>query len=145
MDKLGDVWASRDYPVLLAIAEVVDQGGNISVDQMAEKTGLSTEDCYLAARSLDVNGYLQSVSYTSGRHIRVTRISASAYRATGLHPDPADAASSLVHILEQAAEKTTDAAEKSKLQRAAGAVGEVGGTLLGTFLSAYAAKITGLG
>jgi hypothetical protein len=142
--KLPDVWTSRDYPVLLAIAEAVDRGDWVRIQYIAEKTGLSVDDCYRAVVALDANGYLVTPSFTSGRNVTIGHISPAAYRVTGLHPDPAEAVQSLVHVLDQAAATVSDPSEKSKLKAAAGAIGELAGTAAGTFLAAYAAKITGL-
>jgi hypothetical protein len=144
-EKLPDVWTSRDYPVLLAIAAAVDLDEWIGLHQISERTGMAQDEVFRAIRSLEANGYLVEVSYSSGPDAHVGNITTAAYRVTGLHPDPAEAVASLTHLLEQAAAWTTDPTEKSKLQRAAGAVGELVGTAAGTFLAAYAAKMTGVG
>jgi len=143
-DKLPDVWTWRDYPVLLAIAREVDTGGWIGAHELSTQTGLSIDDCCNAVRALEVNGYVLDPSYSSGPDASVGKISGKAYAEVGLHPDVASATAALIKVLEDAAERTPDPAEKSQLRAAALAVGNVGGQFLANVLAAFAAKMAGI-
>ena len=88
------------------------------------------------------NDYLSFAVKNSGPS-RVDRITARAYVATGLHPDPADATAALVRALEQEADRSSDAGETSRLRAAAAAIGDVGGQVVGNVLGAVIARMVG--
>ena len=52
-DKLDDVWASRDFPVLVAAARILDAGdGPAEANDICRATGLSSKDVFAAFDAL---------------------------------------------------------------------------------------------
>jgi DNA-binding transcriptional MocR family regulator len=125
-DKLDDVWASRDFPVLREVTKRLDQGDhNVHAQALADATGLTPDDVQRALKALERRGYVKHWQYGDGHVMAVTEVSGSAYLITGLHPDGDDALSRLVNGLRQAADQTADEDERGRLRRAADALGGI--------------------
>ena len=83
-EKLPDVWTSRDYPVLLAIAAEVDLDEWIGLHQISERTGMAQDEVFRAIRSLEANGYLERTSDPSDRRSRLINYTDKGRRALDL-------------------------------------------------------------
>jgi hypothetical protein len=120
-----DVWSSRDFPVLREATRMIDDGSeDPTVPALAEATGLDLESVARAIWALDRRGLVTPIMSLAGP-IGVQEVSGEAYLLTGLHPDGNDLTDRFVDALRQAAEEVSDPEEKSRLRRAAKALGEV--------------------
>ena len=137
-ERLDDVWATRDYPVLRETVRVIDAEPYSLPDEssIAAATGLSTEDVRRAGLALQRRGFV-SVDSPADRSVMFTDIAGAAYLVTGLHPDADDALSSLVQALQQAAEQSGDENERSRLRRAADGLLSVSRDVMTGVLTAY--------
>lgn len=138
-DKLPDVWATRDFPVLVEVARQVEAGETmIRGDHVATTTGLPLEDVVLAARALTARGLVVTEDVTAEDTVPwFVGLSGEAYIATGLHPSGDDAVSSLVAALRQAADLADDPEEKTRLRALADAALGVGRNVLGAVLTTW--------
>lgn len=143
-DNLPDVWATRDFPILKAAALYVDQGQAPDFDALASRTGLSTEDVARGIAALKRRGLVEVETNLAGTGW-ITDVSGEAYLVTGLHPDGNDALDALASMFRQAAEEASDPDEKSRLRKAASAVGDVIGQVGAGVMTAYIARMTGIG
>ncbi|WP_188523230.1 hypothetical protein [Isoptericola cucumis] len=117
VEKLGDVWFSRDLPVLIEVARRVEAGSNrIPPEEVGEALRLPLGEVMRAGVVLRDRG-LVTVQGASGRPILwFSNITGAAYPLTGLHPEPDAALDRLVAALE-AAEKTAPEAERGKIRQ----------------------------
>jgi len=135
-ERLDDVWINRDYPVLREVARRIDAGDvHVHQDVIAEATGLESDEVKRAAAALERRG-LVTLTKDLGP-VRFVEVSGAAYLITGLHPDADDALSRLVQVLRQAAERTGDQEERSRLRRAADALLGVSRDVMTGVLTAY--------
>ena len=143
-DKLPEVWATRDFPILKAAALYVDRGQAPGYDELASQTGLDAADVALGVAALGRRGLVQVETTLAGTGW-ITDVSGDAYLITGLHPDGHDALEALASMFRQAAEQTSDPEEKSRLRKAASAVGDVVGQIGAGVMTAYIARMAGIG
>ena len=140
-DKLDDVWASRDFPVLVEVTRRIDSGEQFTrIATIADALGRPVDDVVLAANALERRGLVKvgRVMRASASHF--DDVSAEAYFLTGLHPSGDDAVSALVQALRQAADLAPDPEEKSRLRALAdGALG-ISRDVLGGVLVAVASR-----
>lgn len=73
----------------------------------------------------------------------ISDVAGEAYLLTGLHPDGHEVLGVLIDVLRQAADQTTDSEEKSRLKRAATALGEIGGAVGANVLAAFLSHMGG--
>lgn len=141
-EPLDDVWINRDYPVLREVTTRID-AGEVHVHQnvIAEATGIEPDDVKRAAAALE-RRELVTLTKDTGP-VRFAEVSGAAYLMTGLHPDADDALSRLVQVLEQAAERTGDQEERSRLRRAADALLGVSRDVMTGVLTAYLSGLAG--
>lgn len=148
VEKLEDVWASRDFPVLVAAARRVDAGESMvmAVD-LENDTGLPEEDVQRATKALERRGLLQTIRLNrmvgGDRVDRVKNLSGDAYLLTGLHPDGESLADQLVEALRQAADLADNDEDRRALRASARALGSVSGQTLAGVLTALASKAMG--
>lgn len=136
-EKLPDVWAARDFPVLVAAAQRFDEGEPVvRVSHLVADTSLAVEDVARACRALDRRGLVEMQERSGGGPVARRNLSGDAYFLTGLHPDGDDAVSQLVSALRQAADHTSDPAEKGKLRTLADNAGAVSRDVLAGVLTA---------
>jgi hypothetical protein len=135
-DKLSDVWASRDFPVLREVTRLIDSGESHAprLEQLSAATGLERAQVALAIAALGRRDYVKPTKTMVGI-IGVSSVSGSAYLLTGLHPDGDSAVSQLVSALHQAADEVEDADEKSRLRKLADGVGGVSREVLAGVLT----------
>jgi hypothetical protein len=135
-ERLDDVWINRDYPVLREAARRIDAGDvHVHQDVIAEATGLESDEVKRAAAALERRGLVMLTKDLGP--VRFVEVSGAAYLITGLHPDADDALSRLVQVLQQAAERTGDQEERSRLRRAADALLGVSRDVMTGVLTAY--------
>ena len=87
--KLPDVWATRDYPVLVEDVRLID-GGQRSVDwtTIADNTGMPPEAVKAAFRALERRGLVRIGDRRMGDATgAIGDVAGEAYLLTGLHPD----------------------------------------------------------
>lgn len=124
-DRLPDVWVSRDYPVLREAVRMIDQGRSMpGVNELATATGLGPEQVKLAVAALERRGLVEAF-HTLGGVVSISSVAGEAYFTTGLHPEGDDMVSQLMSALRQAAERSPDASEKTRLRKLADAAGDV--------------------
>jgi len=71
-DRLPDVWASRDYPVLREAARMIDQGSPVpGVDELASVTGLEPTQVKLAVSALERRGLVEAAHVWGGPSVLV--------------------------------------------------------------------------
>ena len=141
-DRLGDVWTSRDFPVLREAARVIDSGdGPVTSAPLVEATGLTRPEVFSAFDAL-VPAYLtgESVDSLAGRNdVSFTAITERGRRAVGLWPS-GESVDALVDALRQAEDGADDPEEKSAIRRAAGAVLGVGRDVMTDVMAAVITK-----
>ena len=142
-DRLSDVWAVRDFPVLRETARMIDQGARTpSIDDLAVATGLEPAQVSLAVAALERRGLVEA-NRAWGGPTGIKAVAGEAYLLTGLHPDGDDMVSQLVSALRQAADQSSDASEKSRLRKLADAAGDVTRDVLaGVLISVATGQIT---
>ncbi|NNM44592.1 hypothetical protein [Knoellia koreensis] len=146
-DKLDDVWASRDFPVLVAAARILDRGdGPVSAAPLVQATSLSEQEVFSAFDALTPS-YLTGEVYESlgGRgDVFFAGITERGRRAVGLWPS-GEGVDALVDALRKAEDTTDDPEEKTLLRRAAGAVGSVSRDIMVDVVAAVVSRQSGLG
>jgi hypothetical protein len=115
---LPDVWADRDFPVLVEVARRID-GGQSSVRIIADDLGMEVDDVARAGAALARRGLLATEGVDQRPVLFLHDLSGTAYLMTGLHPDGDDAVSRLISALEQAIERTSDEGKRGRLRRLA--------------------------
>lgn len=145
-DKLPDVWATRDYPVLIEVTRLIDAGEDFAQsDKVAETLGLNRDEVKAAFRALERRGLVRTEGQTYGDSTGFVRdVAGAAYLITGLHPDGDDLAQRLISVLEQAANATGDEEDRGALKRSARALGNVSGGVLSGVLTAWISQQTGM-
>lgn len=146
---LPDRWSSRDYPVLVATARVLDSGEMpASVSDVAAQLDATLDyDEIIAALKGLLHGYIVGKPMdTMGGTIDffVTDLTERGRRAVGLWPS-GEAADALVDALRQAESLTDDPEEKTMIRRAAGAIGSVSRDIMVDVVAAVVTRQSGLG
>lgn len=140
VERLEDVWASRDFPVLVEVTRLIDSGKRpIMISQLAEDLGRSYDEVLISLQALGRRG-LVDLTLTFGRGGHVDNVAGDAYLMTGLHPDGDDAVSQLIEAIGQAADRISDPEEKTRLRQLGSALGGVSRTVLAEVLAALAAR-----
>lgn len=136
-DPLPDVWTHRDYPVLRDATRRIDAGEEFpSSEAIAEALAMPHATVRLALRALERNGYI-TASEDGEEVVIVHDVARSAYLLTGLHPDADNALDALIQTLEQAASRTRDATERSKLKQVVASLLDLSRDVAGGVLTAY--------
>lgn len=128
---MEDTWFSRELPVLRATVELFDdpERHSVNIDTLAEATGFDIETVQRALSRLNQAEppYLKGAgAWQLGYPVKLLGVTERALRDAGQWPTPENLADRLIAGLEQAAEAETDPAKKTRLRRAAEAVGGVG-------------------
>jgi hypothetical protein len=144
-------WESRDLPVLRAIVEASDDGADhVEPEEIGRRTGLdeATVQRALWALAGENPPYFTYIDFTgmgSKEMGPVTGVSGHARRTVGTWPTPDAWAEQLIKALNDAAETERDPERKTRLRRAADAVGSLGGQVLGGVITTYITHTTGIG
>jgi hypothetical protein len=135
---LADMWATRDFPVLVEATRRIDAGeSTVSPTEVAGTLGMEAMDVQRAGAALARRGLVQITDTDQDLVAFFFGVSGQAYLLTGLHPDGDDALDRLVSIVNQSADRAADPVERTRLQRAASAVGELAGTVGAGVMTAY--------
>ncbi len=137
---LADKWASRDFPILVEVTRRIDQGQQgVLESDIAQSLDMPADEVQRGVAALERRKLV--TTNRSVQFVWVEDVAGRAYLLTGLHPDADDATERLASLLRQAADQTNDPEEKSRLQKAASAlgnlVGEVGAGVMTAFVSSY--------
>ena len=134
---LPDVWFTRDFPVLRAIARLVDGSEHGSspylLGAVVPASGLPKAEVVAAAKALASAGYIEPLTNHAGDIVRITAISGEARRLAGLWPTPQGEWERLLEQLAVRAERAPTDVERTRWRAfadAAAAVGEHDGALL---------------
>jgi hypothetical protein len=139
VEKLADVWFSRDLPVLVEVARQVEAGsGRITPKAVAAETGLSLDEVNRAGIVLSERGLVTAQTTRSIVHW-FSNITSDAYPLTGLHPEPGLALDRLVAALE-AAERQASGPERGKFRAV---LDGIGGLTRDVAVEVIGAAITG--
>lgn len=145
VEKLADVWTTRDLPVLTEVARRVDSGDtHPSPTAVAASLDMPVEQVKLAAAALKRRGLVDTWDSMGGPQA-FTALSGRAYGITGLHPDSDDVAERFVQALKQAADRVDDEDDASTLRKIARQVGSVSTDVIGAVLGSVVTKASGLG
>ena len=140
-------WETRDLPVLRAIVDLSDVGhpGAITPAIIVERTGIGPTTVARALRALahEDPQFFEWNDYDTGDITVVVNPTGHARRAVGTWPPPDAWVDRLIAALTDAADRASDPEEKSKLRRAAEALGSVGKDVLAEVLATYAVRATG--
>jgi DNA-binding transcriptional MocR family regulator len=135
--RLPDVWASRDFPVLVEVTRRKDEGEDfVQASDVAEALGITEEQVVRAGYALKRRGLITASGSMAAEIETFDEVSAEAYFLTGLHPSGDDAVSALVTALRQAADQVEDPAEKSRLRSLADAALGISRDVMGGVLTA---------
>ena len=134
---LPDAWFTRDFPVLRAIARLVDApehgGSPYLLGAVVPASGLPKAEVIASAKALAAAGYIEPLTNHAGDIVRITAISAEARRLAGLWPTPQGEWERLLEQLTARAEHAPTDVERQRWRafaEAATAVGEHDGALL---------------
>lgn len=125
---MESTWENRDRPVLVAAAEILDREHSARPDDIAQATGLEPEQVQRALRALSTEDppLLQVRDHAAGVITRVFDLTGEGRRRAGAWPSPDNLAGRLVEALGEAAERTPDPQERTRLKEAAKALVTVG-------------------
>ena len=137
-DRPDDVWTNRDFPVLREVVRRFDRGDNTVWGQdVAAALSISPEDVARSGRALERRGLVEALIPLQGQAVQFRDVSGEAYLLTGLHPRGEDAVDRLIDALLQAVGEVSAPEEKTKLKRAAEALGDVSKSVAGGVLTAF--------
>jgi hypothetical protein len=121
-------WEARELPVLEAIVRGCDDATSVTTRQLEAATGLTHDEVQRAVRALlgESPPLFETGPMRGGTYDRLARVTGHARRTVGAWPTPENLADRIVAALNDAAESADDPAEKSRLKKAADAVGGVG-------------------
>ena len=144
VDKLDDVWAARDFPVLVEVTRRIDAGEHaVHTHEVAEALGVDEETVQLAGAALERRGLVETRGSAQVPVMLFRGVTEQAYFLTGLHPDGDDVVSRFVDALRQAADRTTDPDERSRLRKLADGVGGVSREVFAAVVASVVTSVTG--
>lgn len=126
-------WEARDLPVLAAVVSICDEDdwGVAEPGSIAERTGLAVDQVERALWKL--NGerppffeVSEASTFEAREIVSVGSPSGHAQRTVGAWPTPESLVDRMIIALQEAAASAESEEERSRLQRAADAVGGVG-------------------
>ncbi|WP_460967359.1 hypothetical protein [Pedococcus soli] len=139
-DKLEDVWASRDFPVLREAVRMKDADPRIVITQaqLQEATGLDEDMVSRSIVALSRAGLVELLGRMSG-YGHVSNVSPAAYQLVGLWPDASDATDRVLWEIERRIETATPE-ERTKLQKLRDGVVGVGRDLMTDVMASVITK-----
>lgn len=141
-----DRWHSRDFPVLLEVARLLDDGARHVQVRDLEATGFDFKQLIAALGAL-VPGYLtgkQLDTLAGPVDFVVTGLTERGRRTTGLWPQEDAASDALVELLNQAADGTTDEDDAGNLRKAGRLLKSVPGNVIADVTAALIRQQAGL-
>jgi len=146
VDKLPDVWLTRDLPTLIAASRRVDRGLGARVEDITQDTGLSQEDTKAALRALHRRRLVvlaESTRLGGSLLLGVSDITSEAYVITGLHPDSDNTVTRLIEAIDQAIARV-DPDERPRLRKLRDSAGAVSRDTLSAIIAAAVVGAGGL-
>ncbi|OLT41395.1 hypothetical protein BJF86_15715 [Serinicoccus sp. CNJ-927] len=129
MTESRDTWTTRDYPVLVDLAEHLDASGLPAQPHTLSVQGLDREQITRAFVALIGGNYIEGqhvTDYDGQTDAIASGLTEKGRRAAGLWPaEGTDHTLALVEALRAAAEQAETDDERSKLRKAADALAEV--------------------
>jgi hypothetical protein len=123
-------WYGRDLPVLAATVSLLSEPGHapaVQVWQIAERVKWEPQDVFEALVALkDDYVVLQGAIRPGPGAVMVVGVTSEARRAVGQWPTPENISARLLAALQEAADRESDPAQKSRLRTAAEAVAGIG-------------------
>lgn len=149
MAESRDTWTTRDYPVLVDLAEHLDAGGLPVEPDEVDHSGLDTKAVARAMVALISGHYVEGqvdVALAGPPQPYVTGLTEKGRRAAGLWPaDGTDHTLALVEAIRAAAEQADDEDERSRLRKAADALAGAAGRVTEGAITAFLAGVAGGG
>jgi len=136
MERLGDIYYPRDFPVLAAIARWEEQGrrGSLEPWKIAEEIGRPREHVVQSLGRLCHAGLVDCVDVSThgGEGYIVKRLTAAGLQESGLWPKPADLSDALAQVLKREIQATasSDPERSRKLQVVLDNLSEFGSSFL---------------
>jgi hypothetical protein len=126
-EPLSDTWKSREQPVLREVVEELDQyrSSRVSLDSVAEATGLSIEEVHRAALNLERGGYVE-LELDFGSDPAFKNFTERALRATGMWPDDEKLADAFLWTLERKVDEANTPEERSRAAKVRDAIVSAG-------------------
>ncbi len=143
-----DRWLSQDLPMLEAIGKLEDdEDRHFGIHDLMNETGFDERTVKGSLRRLE--GEYVTFNAMPGDDdplfsVRGIRLLGAARRATGQWPSPEVALAVLAETLTAAADQEPDEEQKSKLRKAAKAIGAISGDLATNIAATYLARISGI-
>lgn len=134
-------WLPRDYPVLVAIAPLIDTdlSGSVKSQALAEQTGLSHNDVLSALVAL-APAYVEIKEDRRANWLKsstVTALTERGRRSAGLWPSQEDHLASLIASLRSAADEATDEKDRTLLKRIGTGLAAAPGTIASGVVTAW--------
>ena len=146
-NRLPDRWHSRDFPVLLEAARLLDAGDMpVSSDDIAATLAFDEDDVVAALQALHgtytTGDPLDSLGGVMG--FIITGLTERGRRVTGLWPDEDQTADVLVELLTKAGDQVQDEEDASALKRAGRLLRGVPASVLADVTAALIRQQTGI-
>ncbi|HEY8842136.1 MAG TPA: hypothetical protein VIO80_16080 [Candidatus Dormibacteraeota bacterium] len=130
---VNDIYFSRDFPVLAAIARWEAGGranGHLRPETIAEEIGQPLDQVIQSIGRLFHSGLVDAADVTTfgGEDYMVRRLTGAGLQESGLWPKPTDLAAALRQVLEREAQvvERTDPERGLKMRRVLDEIGELG-------------------
>lgn len=126
---MDSTWENRDLPVLAALVEELDREHVTDADTIARATGLEYEQVQHALRALSAEEpplFKVGAGRGGGDISTVFGATGEARRRVGAWPTAQNLADRLVEALGEAADRAPSTQERTRLQEAVKALGNVG-------------------
>lgn len=118
---LDDVWTSRDFPVLLEAARLIEAGEPYVFEQpLAAATGLDRDQVIRAIVTLESGGYVEARMNRGDDRVSsatIVDISPQGMREVGLWPSAETGAERLLAALDALVEQAPNEAERSRWRK----------------------------
>jgi hypothetical protein len=146
-NRLPDRWHSRDFPVLLEAARLLDAGEMpVSSDDIAANLGFEEDEAVAALQALHgiytTGDALSSLGGVMG--YLITGLTERGRRVSGLWPDEDQTADALVKLLTKAGDQVQDEEDASALKRAGRLLRGVPASVLADVTAALIRQQTGI-
>jgi hypothetical protein len=148
--RLPGTWHSRELPVLVAAARILETGDTVTAHDLYD-----VEDLDLDLAAIETALEALHPTYVDGGRspmrggdvrgmLNLTRLTDHGRRATGLWPDGDTAVDQLLDALRQAAGLTDDPDDKDALRKAGGQLAAVSRSVVAEVIAAVIARQAGL-